>query len=63
MSSAGATGTPVLVDDIISTGRTMIETLNHLRAAQMKPAICIGVHAVFAGRALRACGARAPGAS
>jgi ribose-phosphate pyrophosphokinase len=40
--------TPVLVDDIISTARTMIETLGHLRRAGMKPAVCVGVHAVFA---------------
>lgn len=43
--------TPVLVDDIISTARTMIETLEHLKHAKMKPAICIGVHAVFANLA------------
>jgi ribose-phosphate pyrophosphokinase len=42
---------PVLVDDIISTGRTMIETIGHLKTAGMKPPICIGVHAVFAGNA------------
>ena len=46
--------TPVLVDDIISTARTMIETGNHLKAAGMKPAVCIGVHAVFAGNAYEA---------
>jgi ribose-phosphate pyrophosphokinase len=40
--------TPVLVDDIISTGRTMAETIVHLRKAGMKPALCIAVHAVFA---------------
>ena len=40
--------TPVLVDDIISTGRTMIETLGHLRRAKLKPAVCIAVHAIFA---------------
>ena len=40
--------TPVLVDDIVSTARTMIQTLGHLRQAGMKPAICVGVHAVFA---------------
>jgi ribose-phosphate pyrophosphokinase len=44
--------TPVLVDDIISTGRTMAETLDHLAQAGMKPAICLGVHAVFAPRAI-----------
>lgn len=43
--------TPVLVDDIISTARTMIETVEHLKRAGMKPPICIGVHAVFAGNA------------
>lgn len=42
---------PVLVDDIISTARTMIETVNHLKYAGMKPAVCIGVHAVFANNA------------
>lgn len=42
---------PVLVDDIISTARTMIETVKHLKRAGMKPPICIGVHAVFAGNA------------
>lgn len=43
--------TPVLVDDIISTARTMIETVGHLKKAGMKSPICIGVHAVFAGDA------------
>jgi hypothetical protein len=28
---------PILVDDIISTGRTMIETITHLKNAGMKP--------------------------
>ncbi|MEW9900609.1 ribose-phosphate pyrophosphokinase [Chitinivorax sp. PXF-14] len=54
--------TPVLVDDIISTGRTMIETIDHLRAAGMKAPVCLGVHAVFAGdahAALMAAGAAA----
>lgn len=45
--------TPVLVDDIISTARTMIETVGHILKAGMKPPICIGVHAVFAGDAFR----------
>jgi ribose-phosphate pyrophosphokinase len=40
--------TPVLVDDIISTARTMIETIRHLTDAGYAPAICIGVHALFA---------------
>jgi ribose-phosphate pyrophosphokinase len=41
--------TPVLVDDIISTGRTMIETICRLKALKAKPPICIGVHAIFSG--------------
>ena len=41
--------TPVLVDDIISTARTMIAAAGHLKDAGMKPPVCIGVHAVFAG--------------
>ncbi len=40
--------TPVLVDDIISTGRTMIQTIAHLRTLEMSPPVCIGVHGVFA---------------
>jgi ribose-phosphate pyrophosphokinase len=40
--------TPVLVDDIISTASTMIATVKLLKAAGMKPPVCIGVHAVFA---------------
>lgn len=43
--------TPVLVDDIVSTARTMIETLRHLAHARTAQAICIAVHGVFAGRA------------
>lgn len=43
--------TPVLVDDIISSARTMIETVQHLNNSGMKAPICIGVHAVFGGSA------------
>lgn len=39
--------TPVLVDDIISSGRTLLQTLEHLQKAGMKPAICIGTHGLF----------------
>lgn len=41
--------TPVLVDDIISTARTMIEPVGHLRRSGAPAPVCIGVHAVFAG--------------
>lgn len=40
--------TPVLIDDIISTARTMIETIEHLKRAGLATPVCIGVHAVFA---------------
>src|SRR3990167_1226733 len=43
--------TPVLVDDIISTAHTMLETIKQLKAAKMKPSVCIGVHAIFANDA------------
>lgn len=39
--------TPILLDDIISTGKTMIEVITQLKILEMKPPICIGVHAVF----------------
>lgn len=45
--------TPVLVDDIISTARTMIETAKQLKNLEMKQPVCIGIHAVFAGNAFR----------
>ncbi|HUH01314.1 MAG TPA: ribose-phosphate diphosphokinase [Kofleriaceae bacterium] len=41
--------TPVIVDDIISTGSTMLQTLRHL--TDTAAPLCIGVHAVFAGTA------------
>lgn len=41
------------MDDIISTARTMIERVGHLRTLGMKTPICIGVHAVFAGDVYR----------
>ncbi len=43
--------TPVLVDDIISTGRTFIAAIAQLSKANMKNPICIGVHAIFADNA------------
>jgi ribose-phosphate pyrophosphokinase len=42
--------TPVLIDDIVSTARTMIETVARLRAAGAPPPVCVGVHAVFSQR-------------
>ncbi len=52
--------TPVLVDDIISTAHTMMETVGHLRRMGLAAPVCVAVHAVFAQNAfddLRAAGA------
>ncbi len=38
---------PVLVDDIISTGRTMVEAIHLLKEQGFESPICIAIHAVF----------------
>lgn len=43
--------TPVIIDDIISTGRTMIETIKQLVRIGTRPPVCVGIHGVFADRA------------
>jgi len=61
IADAWRTRTPVLVDDIISTARTLATAVSHLRAAGMPAPVCIGVHALFradALQALQAAGAR-----
>lgn len=42
---------PVLIDDLISTGRTMIEAMEQLRSAGAKEPVCVAVHGVFASGA------------
>jgi len=44
--------TPVLVDDIVSTARTMIESVRQVHACGLASPTCIGVHAIFADDAL-----------
>lgn len=44
---------PVLVDDIASSGRTMVEAARNLRAAGFVDPICLVVHPLFAGDAYR----------
>ena len=46
--------TVVLVDDIVSSGRTLIETLAQLQRFGLAPAACVVIHAVFAGDAYEA---------
>jgi ribose-phosphate pyrophosphokinase len=40
--------TPVLVDDIISSGRTMLEAVRLLTTRGLVPPICMAVHGLFA---------------
>jgi ribose-phosphate pyrophosphokinase len=40
--------TPVLLDDIISSGWTMLEAVDHLRNSGFGSPVCIAVHGVFA---------------
>jgi ribose-phosphate pyrophosphokinase len=44
--------TAVVVDDIVSTASTMVETLKALHSAGFASPVCVGVHAIFAGHAL-----------
>lgn len=44
--------TPVLIDDIVSTGKTMIEATRQLRAAGTAAPMCVAIHAVFADSVL-----------
>ena len=46
--------TPVLVDDIVSSGRTMIEAVRQLRARGLPAPVCVAVHALFADASYRA---------
>lgn len=46
--------TAVLIDDIVSSARTMIEAARHLSAAGLPPPVCVAVHALFADDAYRA---------
>ena len=41
--------TCVIIDDIIASGETILETIKHCQHA--KRIVCLGVHAIFAGRA------------
>lgn len=52
--------TPVLVDDIVSTARTMAVAVARLREAGLPAPVCVGVHALFCGDALAALQAAGP---
>jgi ribose-phosphate pyrophosphokinase len=46
--------TPVVVDDILSTGRTQLAVMKELRDVRLAAPLCLAVHAIFAGDAERA---------
>ncbi len=46
--------TPVVVDDIVSSAETMVETVKALVAARLRAPVCLGVHALFSARAEQA---------
>ena len=50
-SGAFVNGTPVIVDDIASSGRTIVTAINRLREIGARPPVCVIIHAVFAGEA------------
>ncbi|SFQ23699.1 ribose-phosphate diphosphokinase [Tranquillimonas alkanivorans] len=51
-SAALRHGTPVILDDIASSGRTMIRATERLLAAGAGRPICLIIHGIFAGNAL-----------
>ena len=53
--------TPVLLDDIVASGATMIQTLRCLRGRTSSPPVCVAVHGLFAGEALEAMRAEGAG--
>jgi ribose-phosphate pyrophosphokinase len=58
--SAWRDHTPVVVDDVVSSGQTMIATVRRLVEAGLASPVCLAVHALFppeTAAALRAAGA------
>ena len=46
--------TPIVVDDVVSSAQTMVETVRRLVAAGLRPPICVAVHALFSDTAEQA---------
>lgn len=59
-SSAWVGRQPVLIDDIVSSARTMIQAIASVRRVGLPPPVCIGVHALFAADAYEALLAAGP---
>ncbi|WP_417727721.1 ribose-phosphate diphosphokinase [Roseovarius sp.] len=51
-SAALRHGTPVILDDIASSGQTMVRAIEQLLAAGTGQPICLIIHGIFAGNAL-----------
>jgi ribose-phosphate pyrophosphokinase len=49
--TTGGDETVIILDDIISTGESMLQVILHLQNAGVKKIVCIGIHALFAGNA------------
>lgn len=61
LQAAAKAGTPVIIDDILSTAQTMIEAVKNARSRLGRAPYCIAIHGVFADeayQALRRTGAR-----
>lgn len=52
--------TPVILDDVIASACTVIQAVEGLKAQQMNPPVCIGIHALFAEDAYEALQAAGP---
>ena len=48
------THTPVVVDDIVYSAQTMVETVKNLVAVGLRAPVCVGVHALFSENAVQA---------
>ncbi len=45
--------TPILVDDMVSTAKTMIEAIKHIRKVTTEPIFCMCIHPLFSGNAVQ----------
>ncbi len=43
----------VIIDDIISTGNTMLETVKGIKKLKPKSILCVGIHGLFVGNSLK----------
>jgi ribose-phosphate pyrophosphokinase len=46
--------TPVVLDDVVSSGQTLVEAVKRLVGAGLRAPVCVAVHALFSDTAERA---------